>query len=207
MKAHIAFITAALLLSASEAGARFDHDRHVVFSGSWSDRTYYHSEVTSVAPSRIDAPGGKLPVEKIRCVTAPNCLRLRWRSRFGGAWRVGLKTQKHWGSLPPVGDTLSMWVRSGEGLTADASPLIQLTDTTGQGTPHIRLLGSLQAIPAGQWIHLRLPLRSFTGEIQSTSAERFDPTKIAAVNIGQGLDDGKQHTLTIDEVTISRAAP
>jgi exo beta-1,2-glucooligosaccharide sophorohydrolase (non-reducing end) len=209
MKAHrVLFVAAIALLVAHRAvpaAAAFDHDKHVVFATSASQRAYHHSEASAVAPSRVDAASGKLPVERDGCFTPPNCLRLRWRSSSGGTWQAVLKTEKHWGSVPASGDTLSFWARSREGLAAGASPHVQLVDTAGEGTPHIRLLGARQSLPAGEWVHIRLPLASFVGSVRGTSDRIFDPRRIAQIRIGQALDDGRPHTLDLDEVTVSDA--
>ena len=201
---YLLIVLAGLLSSVPALAApRFDYDKHVVFDNSTGDRSYYHSEASAVAPSRVDAVRGKLPVVRDGCVTAPGCLRLRWRSQMGGAWQTKINAMKHWGSSHPVGDTLSMWVRSEEGLVAAASPLVNLTDAASLGTPTIPLLQAGRSLPAGQWIQLKLPLTAFTGKIHGTSDKVFDPARIASISIVQGLDDGRPHTLLIDEITIS----
>jgi len=181
----------------------FDYDRHVVFDNSRGARSYYFSQASAVAPSHIEAVRGRLPALRDRCVTPPSCLRLRWRSRPGGAWQTALAVMKQWGSQHPVGDTLSFWARSAEGLAAEDAPRIHMVDAAGQGTPDIRLLGARASIPAGQWVQIRLPLSSFTGSVRGTSDAHFEPTRIASIQIVQGLDDGRPHTLDIDEVAIT----
>ncbi|MCI0423955.1 MAG: hypothetical protein L0312_32880, partial [Acidobacteria bacterium] len=79
--------------------AQSEYDRHVLFDNSLPDRSHYRSQGSFVSPSELELADGKLPVEEQRCVTPPNCLRLKWRSQQGGDWRVNLDLRKHWGSL------------------------------------------------------------------------------------------------------------
>jgi exo beta-1,2-glucooligosaccharide sophorohydrolase (non-reducing end) len=190
-------------LPSSRAAADYNYDKHVVFDHSRGDRSYYHSEAKVVAPSRFEIVKGKLPVESEECMTAPNCLRLRWRSQDGGSWEASIKTQKHWGSAFPEGDTLSFWVRSEEGLNEESSPQILLVDEAGKGNAAIRLLDKGRTLPAGKWVRMQMRFTDFVGIIRDTSDEVFNPKRVAAIRIVQGLDDGKQHTLLLDEIEVT----
>jgi exo beta-1,2-glucooligosaccharide sophorohydrolase (non-reducing end) len=47
-----------------------------------------------------------------------------------------------------------------------------------------------------------LPFDSFLGPARETRAPQFDPRRLARITIFQGLDDGKPHTIYIDEITV-----
>src|SRR5207253_222074 len=120
--------------------------------------------------------------------------------------RVSLSVNKQWGSRDPIGNTLAFWTYSDTELGADESPLIYLEDAKGVGTATIRLFGSLAKLAAKERVRVRLPLSSFVGQVESTSDVKFDPAHIRTITILQGLDDGRPHTLFIDDVTIEEEA-
>lgn len=185
------------------AHARWEYDRHVVFDNSLADRSLFRSRGSSVAPSELELVDGKLPVEEEECASPPNCVRLKWRSGQGGDWEATLSATRHWGTIPLAGNTLSFWCYSDTGLTRDESPRIRLSDAKGEGTPTILLIGSLQEIPARRWVRVRLPFASFVSATRDTRDPRFDPTRLSAITILQGLDDQRPHTLFIDDVRVS----
>jgi hypothetical protein len=198
----ISVVLIALTTLAPGAGlAQWEYDRHVVFDNSLSDRSHYRSQGSFVPPSELELVDGKLPVEEQCCVTPPNCLRLKWRSQYGGDWRVSLDLSKHWGNLDFSGDTLSFWCYSETELTLNELPLIYLTDANGEGVPAIRLAGSRDKLPARQWVRVRLPFASFTAPIKPTNELRFNPRRLrsAGINAGSGraTPRGDNGTITI----------
>jgi exo beta-1,2-glucooligosaccharide sophorohydrolase (non-reducing end) len=199
-----AAIAIALAATAVRASAS-DYDRHVVFDNSVAPDAYYWASGSLVAPSSLALAGGKLPVDAGPCVSPPNCLRLSWQSRRGGDWRVTLSLRRHWGGLDYAGDTLSFWAYAEQEITADASPLVYVTDQRGEGSPTIRLLGDRPSLAPRTWTRIRLPFQSFVGLFESTRDVRFDPRHLASITILQGLDDDVARTLRIDEIRIDDA--
>jgi hypothetical protein len=197
-----AFLITLMALAPGTSQAQWEYDRHVIFDNSLPDRSHYRSQGSFVPPSELELIDGKLPIEEQRCVTPPNCLRLKWRSQYGGDWRVSLDLSKHWGNLDFSGDTLSFWCYSETELTLNELPLIYLTDANGEGVPAIRLAGSRDKLPARQWVRVRLPFASFTAPIKPTNEPRFDPRRLRSITIAQGLDDGQAHTLYLDDFKI-----
>ena len=193
------------LFSINPTFAQLDYDRHVAFDNSLTDGNYYYSEGSVVAPSELELVSGKIPIDTTRYVTPPNSLRLKWRSRSGGDWQVALRLEKFYRRVDFSGSELSFWCYSETELRADQSPLIYLSDASGEGTPAIRLLGSLEKLPARQWVRIRLPFSSFAGLYRSTREVNFDPRRLARIAIMQGLDDDEPHTLYIDDVMIGDA--
>jgi len=206
VKAHDLVIAFTVLLPATIA-AQFDYDRHVLFDNSLPDRSHYRSQGSFVFPSDLELADDKLPIEERQCVTPPNCLRLKWRSEKDGDWRVNLDLRRHWGTVDRSGHTLSFWAFSETDLSADQSPLVRLTDANGGGTPGIRLIGMLEELPARTWVRVRLPFESFVGIHNPTRNRPFDPRRITTITIGQGLDDGRPHTLSLDDIKIDDDRP
>lgn len=180
-----------------------DYDRHVIFDNSVSERGHYFSQASVVAPSRLVMADGKLPVEKELFVSPGTALRLSWLSATGGDWRAILKTPSRYGRrIELSGDTLSLWCHSVEGLDSAASPLVACQDETGFMTPTRRLLAEGESLPAGRWKELRLPLASFAALFGSTEDRRLEPSRLASVHFVQGLDDGRRHTLILDDLRV-----
>src|SRR6266542_1307485 len=195
-------MSAVLALLPVAASAQVAYDRHVLFDNSIGTGSYHYSDGSVVAPSELELVNGKWPIEDTQCVTPPNCLRLTWRSQRSGDWRITLRLRKHYTTVKPSGDTLSFWAYADGDLVADASPLVQVTDEAGVGSPTIRLLESVGHVPARKWVRIQLPFDSFASLFGSTNDVRFDPTRLANITIMQGLDDGAPHTLYVDEVMI-----
>ena len=187
--------------------AQSEYDRHTAFDNSRTDNSYYYSNGSAVAPSELDMADGKFPVEDAHYVSPPNSLRLKWRSQTGGDWHMGLEVNKHYRRPNFSGDSLSLWCYSDAALLPEQSPLVYLVDANGHGTRSIRLTGAVKEIPAQKWIRVQLPFDSFTGTPRSTEERRVDFTQIVSMTFVQGLDDGKPHTLFIDDVKINADRP
>lgn len=184
------------------AAAQMDYDRHVVFDNSLPDGSFYYSTTERVAPSEFDTKDGKLPVDAVHYFTPPNALRLKWLSAEGGDWGVTLNVRARYGRVEFSGKALSFWCYAEEPLTKEYAPRIYLQDSDGHGTPAIELIGSLPSLPAGKWIRVRLPFDSFTGIARDTQDVAFHPEKLERIQIYQGLNDNKPHTLYLDEITV-----
>jgi hypothetical protein len=172
------------------------------FDNSLSYRSFYYSEGSFVSPSELELIDGKFPTDETHYVSPPNSLRLKWRSQSGGDWLMTLKVKARYGTADFSGSSLFFWCYSETDLPAEESPLIYLKDVNDEGTPGIRLIGRLGKLPARTWTRVKLPFDSFLGPVKETRAPQFDPRRLARITIFQGLDDGKPHTIYIDEITV-----
>ena len=92
-----------------------DYYNHVIFDNSITPDYYYYSSGRAVFPSTIHLLSGSLPVEKKNFFTAPNALRLQWRSVAGGSWETEVRVVSMRNRLTDFrGDTLYMWCYSPE---------------------------------------------------------------------------------------------
>lgn len=179
------------------------YSQHVFFDNAASTLVDFHSEASCVAPSQLEIEGAKLPVETARFHSAPNAVRIKWTSARGGDWRATLKSTAEFVRPTPLdGDTLSVWCYSVEGLNPDDAPRVFLKDSRGRGTPAVWLLAGHEALPAGKWVELRLPLSFFLGLYQDTDDERFDIRHLQNIALMQNLEDAREHTLLIDDVSV-----
>jgi exo beta-1,2-glucooligosaccharide sophorohydrolase (non-reducing end) len=173
------------------------HDRPA-FDNSSGYRSFYYSKGSFISPSELELINAKFPTDDTHYVSPPNSLRLKWRSQTGGDWLMNLNVN----ATDFSGGTLFFWCYSETELSADESPLISLKDLNEKSTPGIRLIGHLDRLPAHTWTRVKLPFNSFVGPVRETRVTKFDPRRLARITIFQGLDDGKPHTVYIDEITI-----
>ncbi len=206
MRIRLVCMAACLCLPLT-AFAQIDYDRHVVFDNSLPDGSWYYSHSYLVAPSELDQADGKLPVDANHYLTPPNALRLKWRSVTGGDWSVTLDVRARYGKVEFAGSTLRMWCYTEEPISPEQSPRIMLSDSNGHGTPAIPLFNARNALPGGKWVQLELPFGSFVGIMKDTQDYSFDSQKLERITIFQGRDDGKPHTVFIDEITIGDPPP
>ncbi len=182
------------------------YDEHVIFDNSLSERSCYRSDGLVVAPSELELVEGRFPVEARHFVSAPNALRLKWKSAPGGDWRMKLKPrQPRDRAFSFAGDTLAFWCRAERELAPDQGPRIALQDVNNYGSGTIKLLPEDQLLPAGRWVRIRIPLARFKPMVGRTEDFQCDVSKLAAIWLIQGLDDDKPHTLYIDDVQIEPA--
>lgn len=176
-----------------------DYYRHIFFDNSIAPDRYYYSEGRSSGRSTLELDKGKLPVETKDYFTPPNALRLRWRSETCGGWEAILLVPR-WRNRPMSfkGDTLFFWCFSQEPIAAAHLPQIQLCDSERGFSAPLSLAHLAENIPAGRWVQVRLPLRLFP----AVSVDPFDPHKVRSISFLQGIPDGAEHVLIIDEVKI-----
>lgn len=176
------------------------YSQHTFFDNGAPTEFYYHSSATCIEPSSLEIAAGKVPIERDRFHSAPNCLRVKWKSMPGGDWRVSLTNRTAAIQAQPMqGDTLALWCYSVEGLEPDQSPRILVHDRRN-GLPTIPLLVNHGALPAGKWTEVRLPLDAFKVMYQGTAENRFDARRLHEISFVQNLEDGHEHTLLIDDV-------
>jgi hypothetical protein len=178
-------------------------DRHVVFDNSASKAGHHHSETHLVGPSSLRTESGRIPVDSARFASAPNSLRLEWRSVPGGEWRATVRIPARYArKFRYEGDALVLQVFASDSITAANSLRISLRDDTGFTTPTIDLIRGRDTLAAGRWTEIVIPFSEFRLPFQGTDDRRFQPELLAAVNLMQGLDDGKPHTLWIDDILV-----
>jgi len=197
-----------ICLIAAAARSETFYDRHVFFDNSpVSDRSYFRSEATVVAPSKLELINDKFPVDTNHFISAPNSLRLKWKSAPGGDWRMEIQSDvRYMTNRVFEGDTLSFWCFSETELSPNESPRITLADVDKIGSATIPLLADYGRLPAGKWVRISIPFADFKPLFQRTEDLKFDPGKLAVILLVQGFEDGKEHTLYLDDVQIHHHA-
>jgi hypothetical protein len=202
----IALVLASISVAiAAEPGL---HDRHVFFENGAAGNSYYSSETAVVGPSELEVTGGKLPVDSSHFKSPPNSLRLKWKSMAGGDWHVTIKAPDRYVRDPRFdGDTLSLWCYSEKGLAPRDAPRIFVQDASGAGVPTINLLADHGPLAAHKWTEVRLPFSKFAGRYGGTDDSKFDSRRLASITFVQNLDDGSEHILYIDDVSVVDSQP
>ena len=191
-----------LFLLAAVAYGDTEYYRHVVFDNSLELDAYFYSEGKASAPSTLELDRNKLPVSREVFFTPPNALRLKWRSVPRGGWEADVRAIDFRNrQLAFRGDTLYFWCYSPEGIAGQNLPAIQLQDTGRNFSAPWDLGKFVKDVPSRKWIQVRIPLDKFkTGSIHA-----FEPERTERIVFSQGLADGIEHVLLIDEITIDDA--
>ena len=176
-----------------------DYYNHVIFDNSITSDYYYYSSGRSVFPSTIQLLSGALPVEKKTFFTAPNALRLQWRSVPGGSWEAEVRVVDMRNRPTDFrGDTLYLWCYSPDPIPAADLPFVQLEDGQHDFTAPLKLDGLTGDVPAKRWVQLHIPLAEFT----TASIRPFEVRGLHSVHFGQSEPDDTPRTLIIDEIKI-----
>jgi hypothetical protein len=179
--------------------AQDDYLNHLVFSNSATSDNDFYTGARAVAPSTIESPKGRLPVDVTNFITPPNALRLQWRSVAGGSWDAEVRTVSMDNRPADFrGDTLSFWCYSSEPIAAADLPQVQLLDDVHNFTAPVSIGEFIAGVPKGRWTQVRIPLRG----LKSASIRSFDPRQLHSVFFIQSSSDNKPHTLTVDEIRI-----
>jgi len=126
-------LSIAIVCSFAKADAQYY--THTLFDNSLEPDAYYYSSGKASGSSTLELIHGKLPVSRGVFYTPPNALRLKWRSVPEGGWEAGISAINFRNrEIIFHGDTLFFWCFSKEGISTDAMPLIEVSDT-GPGVP------------------------------------------------------------------------
>jgi hypothetical protein len=192
------------VLFAMGKGTPSFYDRHVIFDNSHSDAAHPSSSGRVIAPSALELVDGTVPVETRHMVSPPNALRLSWKSAPGGDWEATIKISRRYARpFRFEGEALTFRVFADSDITAANSPRVYLRDVNGNGTRAVTLVSGDERIPAGQWAQVQLPFSTiFDTTIKGTADNAFDVSETVSVVFVQGLDDGAEHTLHLDDFQI-----
>jgi|SRR5579862_552772 len=211
-KVALVFLALAALTCVPELGAQEDYYRHVLFDNSPTTGNYFYSVAREVTPSVLESPNGHLPVETQFFKTPPNALRLHWVSHSHGGWEAEIHAVNFRNRpLQMTGRTLFFWCYSPEGIAATDLPEIVLSDVRenlqvaqfpGSFTAPVPMGRFAGSIPAGRWVEVKLPL----DQLKTASIYPFHFEYVQNVIFHQGENDGKPHTLVVDDVRVGDAS-
>lgn len=195
-------LASALLLTAPVfAAAPFD--RHVLFANAPAGGGYSHTRTMSIAPSTLEVADGRLPVATDHFVSPPNALKLHWTSATGGDWNVKVvQPGTDWRKYELIGDTLAFWCWSDAEITELNSPLVFMQEPLGRGSDAFRFVTGTARLPARQWVRVKIPITRNNSIYRGTADRLFALSDAVSVTFMQGLDDGAEHTLYVDDIMV-----
>jgi hypothetical protein len=192
---------ALLLISVVAVSVRADTEyyRHVFFDNSLTPDSYFYSAGKATAPSLLTLLDSKLPVETRTFLTPPNALRLEWTSQPGGGWvaQIGvLKFRNR--EIKFDGDVLSFWCFAPRQIGSAGLPLVRIADIGENFSGPLPLAKFSGALPAGRWVHVKIPLRDFA----TASIHLLETNHLGKLIFSQASADAAPHILIIDQITI-----
>ena len=192
---------ALLLISVVPVWVRADTEyyRHVFFDNSLTPDSYFYSAGKATAPSLLTLFDSKLPVETRTFLTPPNALRLEWTSQAGGGWvaQIGvLKFRNR--KIKFDGDVLSFWCFAPRRIGSAGLPLVRIADIGENFSGSLPLAKFSGALPAGRWVHVKIPLRDFA----TASIHLLEANHLGKLIFSQASADAAPHILIIDQITI-----
>lgn len=208
----VALISCVLTLLTPELYADSEYYKHVIFDNSMGAEAYWYSTAEAVAPSLLEARGGRLPVDERHFLTPPNALRIAWQSEQGGGWDAEIHLVNFRNRFPELeGKYVIFWCYSPSKIAAQDLPEIVLSNSQGKsqvaefpgsftvGEPLSQFTGD---IPAGRWTRVTIPVE----KLQSASIYPFHPEQVRTVIFRQGRADRARHVLVIDEIRLANDA-
>ncbi len=186
----------------------------ILFDNSTNNRFYDQSWSTKTAPSTLlqehwQGPGlpdgDKLPCDTVTKKSAPNALKLQWKSVTGGSW-MALVGSVGWKSFDlKKADYLRFSMRTPQGFPRTALPKVFLESHSGNPNKSGKL-NLMNYVPgdlsANTWIEVLIPLKDFWAADPAYTAMEV----VKGVFFEQNLADNAEHTLYLDDFTFLRTS-
>jgi hypothetical protein len=173
----------------------------VLFTNSRMEGDYFYSKTAYQSPSWINNIKGKLPVNSTHYFTPGNSLQLKFSNAASGTWNAEIMKQQWRGQdIKKEARVLSffMYVAS-PATTANDLPAVQLRGEDSTVSTSISIAPFLQSYKHNAWQQVIMPLPVF-GLSYKRSAE------IIGVVFSQHGNDGKEHTVHIDDIELLPAS-
>jgi len=195
-------ITASWALLSPSARGDQNYSQQVFFENSLSPQSYFYSSGKASFPSTLELIDDHLPIETNSFISAPNALKLHWKSERQGGWAAEIRLYE-WRnrSIDFPGAYLWIWMCAPEGIRATEMPRITLRDEERNFSFPLDL-GSFSAdLAPGRWVRVKIPLNAF----QTASLHLFQQRRLNTIVLSQGEKDSGSHTLFIDDIRIEDA--
>ena len=195
-------IIAGWLLWNPPARADQNYSQQVFFENSLSPQSYFYSSGKASFPSTLELIDDRLPIETSAFISAPNALRLHWKSEPQGGWAAEIhlyESRNRTVDFP--GAYLWIWVRSPDGIRAQQLPRVTLRDEERGFSCPLDLRSYAADLPPSRWVRVRIPLTAF----QTASLHPFQPHRLNTIVLTQGDADSQAHTLFLDDIRIEDA--
>jgi hypothetical protein len=186
------------------AWADQNFSQQVFFENSLSPGSYFYSEGTVSAPSKLTLVDKKIPIETGTFISGPNALDLQWQSMPNGGWDAELDLYLWRDRIVDFpGDTLFLWLYAKDGMQAADLPRIALRGTSDDHTAPLSMGDFVHNLEPDKWTRIGIPLAKF----KQISLYPFDQHRLTAIVLSQGASDAKPHQLYIDDIRIEDQPP
>ncbi|MDU1892607.1 MAG: glucoamylase family protein [Dysgonomonas sp.] len=198
MKAQfILFISAFICLSVSAKEPEYDH---IFFDNSLMTGRYYYSKADYTSPSYIQSIEKRLVVSEKEFYTAKNSILLNYVSAVNGSWSASILYQDWRGKdFIKEGKSLDFKLLVKSNTKVEELPSIAIGTLLKKEvkiSSFISLEKYIHQMKQGEWISVHIPLRDFK-DISYTHTK-----EIKEVLFKQNSQDGKEHTLYIDQMEL-----
>ncbi|ODT56815.1 MAG: hypothetical protein BGP01_11095 [Paludibacter sp. 47-17] len=184
-------------LFANSANNRF-HDQSWSFKEGGSTLVQEHWQAA-------DMPDGdKLPADTLTVKSAPNSLKLQWKSAEGGNW-AALVASVGWTAHDITAMThVQLWLNSPAELAGNALPEIYLESHSGNPnkTGKVALGNYIGKLEANVWTAVKVPL----ADLYESSPSFVAKDVVKGIFFEQGIADNVEHTVYVDEISFVYAA-
>jgi len=177
---------------------------YLYFQDSPDAEFYDYSWMELSPPSELERKNEpelrKFPVESVIVAQqGANSLRLKWRSVSGGDW-LAIAAGDSWTAKDISDtDTLVFWVQSIEGITSANLPVVFMEDVGNKKSVLLSLADWSADLLPGIWTRISTPTSIFL-----TSGDGVNYTQIKTIGFRQGVNDGVEHTLLIDNMRVNK---
>ncbi|MGK2864135.1 MAG: glucoamylase family protein [Chitinophagaceae bacterium] len=180
-----------LLISMAIQARETPYD-YIFFTNSRMSVNYFYSSVNFQAPSLVIHVNKKLPVSELFFHTPGNALQLEFVNGKKGKWQASVFKQQVRGQDHfKTAKFLSFWLSvTSDKTNLDNLPAVQLMkrDSTLSGKSFI------EGINIKSWNRILIPVDQFSG------MDFSNPENTIAVVFSQKNEDGKKHTIYIDDI-------
>lgn len=199
MKLRIIFCL--LVIRCLSAPAQEPEYDHIFFDNGLMAGRYYYSKADYTSPSYIQNIENKLPVSEKEYFTAKNSLLLNYVSAPNGSWSASILYHDWRGKdFVKEGKSLDFKLFVKSGTEAEELPLIAIGAINKKETTtssFINLNDYISQFKQEEWVSVSIPLSEFKNLSYTNTKE------IKEVLFKQNSQDGKEHTLYIDQVELS----
>ena len=172
----------------------------VFFGDSPTNVSYDPSWGYNNAPSYVERVGEKFPVSEDIKYTGTNSLKLHWNSKSGGDWGIAVAEVGWPGHDVNTKDSLTFWIYADSAFLPNDLPKIFLEDLSNNKTDKQLLSTFVTVIQADVWSKISIPIQVFKDSPGSANL-----SKIKTIYFGQGISDGVDHTMYLDEIRMKSA--
>ncbi len=165
--------------------------------------SFQFRKAPSTVNTEVDEKIKKVPLSTKIKRNGEHALKVTWMSKKGGMWRIGIGLQSP--PMTPINikqyKEIRMWVYSPTALPKKFLPKLDLQEVNNLLTKPVLLANYIKSdLKAKTWSEIVIPV----SEISTVNPNiAFPWNKIKLFFLSQAVADGKEHTIYVDDVTLT----